>query len=176
MAPPAALPGGCLECSPGSQGLEGDVKGRFPLNPAETPVFLLVSVWRRVGVFCCEATLFLALWLGTLAASWLFQLWGHRLPLGFSSLGAPTAPCPGWAGTVGTRGGSLPHPSSSLGPRAACLLLPTPFPGSCLEHFLRVAERARGEQSSCVSAELESASSWSFRAGFGLFLGDHSCA
>ena len=139
-------------------------------------VFLLVSAWRRVGVFCCEATLFLALWLGTLAASWLFQLWGHCLPLGFSGLGAPTAPCPGWAGTVGTRGGSLPHPSSSLGPQTACLLLPTPFPGSCLERFLRVAERARGEQSSCVSAELESASSWSFRAGFGLFLGDHSCS
>lgn len=51
-----------------------------------------------------------------------------HLPLGFSSLEAPAAPCPGWVGTVGTFGDSLPRPSSSLGPRAACRLLPTPFP------------------------------------------------
>ena len=88
MAPPAALPGGCLECSRGSQELEGDVEGRFPLNPTETPEedvcrFSVGFCLESSGCLLLKATFFLALWLGTLAA---------RLPLGFSRLGVPAAP------------------------------------------------------------------------------------
>ena len=127
LAPPATLPGGCLECSPGSQELEGDVEGpslSASLKPPRSTyaVFLLASAWSQVRVFCCKTTLFLALWPGTWlpvelspSASWLFQLGGACSSLSWvggdsrDTWGLPTA-----SFLKSGAPGSLPPPSHPL--------------------------------------------------------------
>lgn len=50
-----------------------------------------------------------------------------HLPLSFSSLEAPAAPCPGWVGTVGTPGAPCCVPPQVWGPRQPAASFPPSF-------------------------------------------------